>query len=43
MRFMFPADALNPRKIDEYFKPQAEVLAPEGYALFSMENKTDLA
>lgn len=38
MKFMFPADPMNPRRIDEYFKPQAEALAPEGYCLFSLEN-----
>lgn len=38
MKFMFPADPMNPRLIDEYFKPQAEALAPEGYCLFSLEN-----
>jgi hypothetical protein len=35
---MNPMNPMNPRQIDEYFKPQAAALAPEGYCLFSLEN-----
>ena len=38
MRFLFPADPLNPRQVDEYFKPQANALTTnEYYSLLSLE------
>jgi len=38
MQFVFPADPLNSKKIDAYFKPQADALAAYGqYALYSVE------
>jgi hypothetical protein len=38
MKFIFPASPMSPKAIDEYFLPQAEALAPEGYCLLSLEN-----
>lgn len=39
MHFLFPADPMNPRATDEYFKSQAEVLGIGGYSLFSLEDR----
>jgi hypothetical protein len=39
VHFLFPADPINPRAVDEYFKPQAEVLGLGGYSLFSLESQ----
>jgi hypothetical protein len=39
MHFLFPADPVNPRVTDEYFKPQAKVLGLGGYSLFSLEDQ----
>jgi hypothetical protein len=39
MHFIFPSDPIDPRVIDEFFKHQAKVLEPDGYSLFSLENK----
>lgn len=39
MHFLFPADPMNPRAMDEFFRPQADVLGLEGYSLFSLEEQ----
>ena len=39
MHFLFPADPINPRITDEFFKSQAEILGVEGCSLFSLENQ----
>lgn len=39
MKFLFPSDPMSPKRIDEFFLPQAEVLTTENrYALYAQEN-----
>ena len=33
LHFLFPADGLEPRKVDEVFRPQADALAARGFAV----------
>jgi hypothetical protein len=40
MQFIFPADPLNPNKMDEFFKPQAVELTVGYPAVFSLEEGT---